>query len=76
MQGEDAGGLLSGLSHQARTELRDRVRRSVNNVTELRDLLLELLATDSELAEMLRGPPVSQRAMQAGLRGKHDVTGI
>lgn len=39
--------------------IRERVRRSVNNASELRELLLELLATDEELADMLRGPPVS-----------------
>ena len=39
--------------------LRERVRRSINNASELRELLLELLTTDEELADMLRGPPVS-----------------
>lgn len=38
---------------------RERIRRSVRNVSELRDLLVELLDTDPDFAEVLRGPPVS-----------------
>lgn len=53
---DDVGG---GLSEERQAELRERVRRSVNNISELRELLLELLDSDQDLAEMLRGPPVS-----------------
>ena len=40
-------------------EIKQRVRRGAKNITELRELLLELLNSDTDLAEMLRGPEVS-----------------
>lgn len=36
-----------------------RSRRSVNNVTQLRDLLEELFSVDPDFALTLQGPPVS-----------------
>ena len=38
-----------------------RSRRSVNNVTQLRDLLEELFNVDPDFALTLQGPPVSHR---------------
>ncbi len=40
-------------------ELKERARRSINNVTQLRELLLQLLDSDPDFASMLQGPPVS-----------------
>ena len=54
------GRVASSFEEDDRAALRERARRSVNNVTQLRDLLQELLDSDPEFAQMLQGPPVSE----------------
>ena len=56
---ERATGVRVSLSEEGRIELRERVRRAVNNITELRRLLLELKNTDPDFAQMFEGPEVS-----------------
>lgn len=60
LQAARPSGGLAGLGEEERATIRERVRRSVYNDSELRDRLLELLSTDAELADMLQGPQVSQ----------------
>jgi hypothetical protein len=50
---------LAGLGEEERAVIRERVRRSINNASQLRELLEELLSTDPDFANMLQGPPVS-----------------
>ena len=47
------------MGEEEREAIKERVRRAINNATELREILLELLSTDPDLAQMLQGPPVS-----------------
>lgn len=62
MQEVRRGSVLAGLGEEERAAVKERVRRSINNASELRELLQELLSTDPEFAAMLQGPPVSQLA--------------
>ncbi len=62
---------MSGLGEEEKAAIIERVRRSINNVSELRELLQELLNTDPDFAQTLQGPPVSDGANRQAAPG-HD----